>query len=576
LGKIVKYEQCCPDTADCGSSNGMQVYEEGDGFCFVCNNFFTPEQVETRPRSAKGISIKKSPSLTKPKTYEPEEQEGFKKQASLDDISTYPIRGFRERCISKEVTEFFGVRCSYDTAGEIDTHYYPYGEGYNIRGVIDKSFRRQGTFTKLFGQDKFQAGGKRVIITEGEPDAMSVAYASSKKYNKKIYPVVTMGSASNLKMLIEQRDWLRSFDEIVIWFDGDEPGQDAAAKAVKILGLDKCKVAKSDLKDANQILVEKGWEKVLLPVFDAARVIPAGIIGKEALREQLIAYNEMTSLPYPPCMAGVNKKLKGKRLGEITLLISGTGSGKSTLQREDMLYTLEQTPPDVKIGIVSLEESPAETARKLSGMHLMRNPAEEDISMKEILEGFDAVFDSDRILLMDHQGSINDTSIIDKLEYMCLMGCQYIYIDHITILVSEGIEKLTGNEAQDKIMNELLKLVKRYPVWIGLISHLRKTQSGTESFEEGRLPSIDDIRGSGSIKQISFDIIAFARNMTAETEDEKNLIHMSVLKARTTGKTGRVVGARYDHVTGRMVAAGDPDGPIPTAAPPKEEQFHKI
>ena len=73
-----------------------------------------------------------------------------------------------------------------------------------------------------------------------------------------------------------------------------------------------------------------------------------------------------------------------------------------------------------------------------------------------------------------------------------------------------------GNEAIDKVMSDLLKVVKRHNVWLGLISHLRKSHG--KSFEEGNLASIDDIKGSGSIKQISFDIIAFARNLIAEDE----------------------------------------------------------
>ena len=134
------------------------------------------------------------------------------------------------------------------------------------------------------------------------------------------------------------------------------------------------------------------------------------------------------------------------------------------------------------------------------------------------------------------------------------MGCEYIFVDHITILVSEGADGLTGNEAQDKVMNDLLRLVKKFPVFIGLVSHLRKAQSGKKSFEEGRLPSIDDIRGSGSIKQISFDIIAFARNLMAEQEAQRNTIMMAILKSRHTGLTGVVKGACYSNETGRLTA----------------------
>jgi twinkle protein len=105
-------------------------------------------------------------------------------------------------------------------------------------------------------------------------------------------------------------------------------------------------------------------------------------------------------------------------------------------------------------------------------------------------------------------------------------------------------------------MSDLLKIVKRHNIWLGLISHLRKAQGGTKSFEEGKLASIDDIKGSGSIKQISFDIISFARNLIAEDETERNIIKFRVLKSRFTGLTGNAGSALYDRSTGRLNSTG--------------------
>jgi twinkle protein len=166
--------------------------------------------------------------------------------------------------------------------------------------------------------------------------------------------------------------------------------------------------------------------------------------------------------------------------------------------------------------------------------------------------GFDEVFGDDRFLVLDHQGSIKDDSIMDKLEYMALSGCKYIMIDHITILVSEGTDGLTGNEAIDKVMNDLLRFVKRHNVWIGLVSHLRKTNNSGKAFEDGKMPNLDDIKGSGSIKQISFDIIAFARNLQHSDDVKRNTVEIAILKCRYTGLTGPANDAYYNYDTGRF------------------------
>lgn len=524
MGKIVTRNQPC---LKCKSSDARQIYEDGSSFCFSCSTPFKSDDTEEEIK------------IDKPD-----------RAAKLAEIDAYPTRGFKDRQITKDVCEFFGVKVSYDSDGQIDTHYYPYPHGYKVRR-LPKDFSFIGSSGGLFGQDKFNGAGKRLIITEGEIDALSVAQAHLDKYQK-IYPVVSVPSASGTKELLNSRDWIRSFEEVVLWFDNDTAGEEALAKALRVVGIDKAKIAKSPsgAKDASDVLVKFGWQRLMQVTWDAARWSPANIITKEKLWEELSNRNSVPSVPYPDCLRGLNVKLKGMRAGEIALLISGTGSGKSTITREIGLHVLESTTD--KLGVISLEESPGETALKYSGMALNRNPAHEEIPIEELKVGFDKVFGEDRVVLLDHQGSIKDSSIVDQLEYMCLVGCKYLIIDHITILVSEGADGLQGNEAIDKIMNDLLRLVKRHNVWVCLVSHLRKTQVTGKSFEEGRMPSIDDIRGSGSIKQVSFDIIAFARNMTAEDEAERNAIKMSVLKARTTGLTGPVAGAYYVHKTGRL------------------------
>jgi twinkle protein len=534
MGNIISKNNPCLDLM-CGSHDARQIYEDGTSYCFSCKKFFPKDPSVNVPKERAPVKIKEDYS---------------------QEYSTLAFTDLRDRKISKKVCEFFGVKVEFEEDGSIGKHIYKYtDEAYKIR-ELPKKFYWKGASgsTMLFGKELFNPG-KRLIITEGEIDALSVAQASLDKYSK-IYPVVSIPSASQTKALLENREWIRQFDDVVLFLDNDKAGSEATEEAIKIIGVDKVRLVNIQEKDANDLLKEKGSYAVLQAIFDAAKYVPSGIVTKEQLWESLIVYNNIPSIPYPPCLEGINSKLKGKRHGEITLFISGTGAGKSTMLREDMIHTLSITPATEKLGIISLEESPPETARKISGMILNKNPANEEIQLDELKKGFDVFFGDDRIILLDHSDiKIND-KLIDKLEYMCLSGCKYIYIDHITILVSEGAEGLTGNEAIDKVMNDLLRLVKKYQVWVGLVSHLRKTPNFGTSFEEGKLPSLDDIRGSGSIKQISFDVIAFSRNMTANEDEERNKIKIRVLKARHTGLTGDVTGAVYNHKTGRL-AMGD-------------------
>ena len=118
MGKIVKFNQPCPNPT-CGSSNGAQIYEEGTGFCFVCKTFLKAEDFNGE---------------FKPK---PEGKKHESKE-TVESIGTYPIRGFDDRKLPLWVCEFFKVHCSYGSDGKVDHHYYPYGDGYNVRFVPNK------------------------------------------------------------------------------------------------------------------------------------------------------------------------------------------------------------------------------------------------------------------------------------------------------------------------------------------------------------------------------------------------------------------------------------------------------
>jgi twinkle protein len=548
MAKIVKAHTGCKA---CGSSDALCEYEGGSTYCFSCKKY--------SPSVTDLLSGKNNSEFKPPEEDVSRYGRGDKLFTLIEQSDSGPIKS---RKISQEVTSFFGVRISYDENRNDIKHAYPYevdrygvAQAYKIRGVVDKRFSSIGKIKGFCGQHLFPAGGKRLVITEGEIDMLSVAQASLEKYGK-IYPVISVRSATTIADdMLANRDWIRSFDEVIYCKDNDARGEESAAHVSRIVGVDKVKIATfGKYKDPNEVLVKEGFKEVLNRIWDAQHIVPAGIITKEDLWTALCSYNDIESVPYPSCVEGLNDKLKGLREGEIDLFISGTGAGKSTLFRE-LVLNLRARVPTSKIGIISLEEAPAETARRLSGMQLCLNTAQIDVPIETLKEGFDQVFGDDNILLLDHQGSAGDSMLLDLIEYMALMGCKYIFLDHITLAVSEGIDNLTGNEAVDSLMSSLLKLVKRHGFWLGIISHLRKSPSMGKSFEEGVMPNLDSIKGSGSIKQISFGVIAFSRDQGNPDPIIRSTINFSVLKNRYTGLTGPIPPAFYNINTGRLQAA---------------------
>jgi twinkle protein len=518
----------------CGSSDAVALWSNGRGKCFACNKPAFLDQYDDTVVSK----------------FNPNTQREYDMSGdSLQDISNYDSAGVRERGLTKTACDEYDMKVSYDSNGTVNAHYYPYTVKGKIvaykKRTLPKEFRVVGDLKnaklELFGQSKFQPGGFKVIITEGELDAIAVQQAMLNKY-KKVYPVVSLPSSSNMKILVANRDWLRSFKEVILMFDQDDAGEKAVAEAAKIIGWDKTKVASLSSNDPCDALIANPSE-IISSVFSARSYTPAAIVRGEAIWEAYVERKSVESVPYPKCLEGLNDKLDGMRKGEIVLFTSGTGSGKSTMIKEIILELEDNT--DESIGLVSLEESIGDSAEKFIKMFTPANP-----TVEQERKAFERVFGNERLILLDHNGAVSDSSLIDQIENLCLLGCQYIILDHITIAVSEGADGKTGNEAIDSVMSDLLKIVKKHNVWLGLISHLRKSQG--RSFEEGHLSSIDDIKGSGSIKQISFDIITFSRNLVAEDEDERNTIKLRVLKSRFTGRTGDCGSAYYDTRTNRL------------------------
>ncbi|MAJ22741.1 MAG: hypothetical protein CBC24_02660 [Candidatus Pelagibacter sp. TMED64] len=525
---FIKHTSC----ESCGSSDANAVYSDGSAYCFSCRKNTAP--------GTQDIEI---------------EFNVIQSQLTLDQIEQLPIDTFRG--ISKKVLYNAGVKIEYDDKRNITSHYYPITinkkvKAYKKRIVVTKDFRVIGKaeVPELFNQVN---SGKRknLVITEGEVDCLSILEMLTKA--KAQFDVVSIvnGAQSARRNIASNLDFVNKYEKVFIAFDNDEHGIEAAKDVAHIIKPGKAHIVNSIHKDANEALSKGLIDEYLQDVWGAKVYKPDAFITGEKIWQAFKERSEIKSIAYPNCLKGLNDKLFGMRLGEITLFTSGTGSGKSTVVKETILNLLDKTKD--KIGLISLEESIGDTATKLIGMSIEKNirmPG--DVTDEEARKGYEKVFGDERLILLDHQGSVADSSLLDRIEYLAALGCNYLILDHITIAVSEGVDGATGNEAIDKVMSSLLKIVKRYNIHLTLISHLRKSSGEGKSFEEGIMPNLDSIKGSGSIKQISFDIIGFARNMMAVEKRDRNIVKFAVLKSRFSGDTGMCGQAIYNVDTGRL------------------------
>lgn len=555
MGVIVERHLPCTDTKDCGSSDAMNVYEDGSTFCFSCSKR-TSGYVK-RDRDVFNHIDSEGNELAKGEEYDGKPLTSAVTQ-DISSVDSYPTRGFSERAVKKSIAAHFGVKVAQTASKEITAHFYPYSDqgsseiyGYKVRRM-PKDFSFLGKLKGLFGANKVNMSDTRVlVITEGEMDAMSVAQAWFDKYDK-IYPVVSVSSASGTKELLRHREWIRKFDKVVLWFDNDEPGREAVSAAARIIGYDKTFDVVSTFKDASECLTTSPSSGTLLnQIYSAKQFSPVGIVSSGNTWDSYKKASGEDYVPYPEFMKDLNSKNYGRKLGSITMVTSGTGMGKTSWIKEDQYHLLRTRPAEERIGVLSLEESIAEAVGGIMALEANKRIQLPDVAMTDAEERsyWEATMADDRFMFLDHQGSMNDSSLIDKMEYMCLAGCKYLYLDHVTIAVGGEADV---NTAIDNLMSDLLKLAKRYNIWVGVISHLRKTGNNQKSFEEGAVPSEDDLKGSGALKQVPMQIFAISRNKMEKDETKRNTSFFWVLKDRFTGRTGFVGAFIFDYITGRL------------------------
>ena len=472
-------------------------------------------------------------------------------------IHDLEFRGLTSRKLNQTTLEKFkyGVNGGRQVANYYDDKRTLVAQ--KVRGR-DKTFCWTGEPKKaqLFGQQLWNPGGKQLVITEGEIDALSAAQALSPQCS---WPVVSIpdGAQSAAKAIQKNLTFVESFDTIILAFDDDEPGKKAALECAQILRPGSVKIAQypEGCKDSSDCLkqdVDLGaWLR-----FKSVEYRPDGIVQGKDLWDALVTFREGgTDRGYAVPWPELQEKIRGIRKKEVTTLTAGTGTGKSTFAHELGYYLM--TEFGLKIGIAALEES-----KEIAGLRYMSLECNrrlqldpEAVSFEEYQAAFEKTTGSGQLVLYDHFGSLESDALMEKLRYMAVgEECDFIILDHISIAVS-GLEIDNERKALDVLMTNLRQLCENTGVGVIDICHLTKVAGGRAAHEDGGRISIRDLRGSGGIAQISDTIIAFERDQ----QDEDCPTQVRVLKCRWTGHTGPADQLKYNLETGRYTIYEDPD-----------------
>lgn len=498
---------------NCESSDACSEWTDGSTYCFSCGTYGSGK-----------------------------ESHKVEVSENLLDVSYQELS---KRRLDKQTCSLWGYGTTQYGMKDCQVAQYRSQDGRIVAQKLrfaDKTFSWLGSKASalpLFGQHLWAPNpNKKLVITEGELDALSVSKAQQNKW-----PVVSVpdGASSAKKAVLASLKYVSGFKEVVIMFDQDEPGQKAALEVAMILPPGKAKIASLPLKDASELLQANRGADIIKAIFEAVPYRPDSILTGDDLLEQLFKEMPPSADYFTVCL---NQRLLGLRKKELTMICAGSGVGKTTFCQEQSYDLLRQ---GYRVGFVYLEQSVQITLLNLLSIPLNRRlKLLDEMPREEVLKELKKI--QDRICVYNHFGTKDPDKLIQELRYMIQAeGCDFIVFDHISIVIS-GMETDNERRSIDYMMTNLRTLVEETGAGIIVVSHLKRP-SGGRSFSTGLMPTMADLRGSAGLEQMSDIIIGLGRNVDEGTDD----VQVAVLKDRWQGNTGYAGQLVFDKQTGRLV-----------------------
>ena len=514
------HKEPCPA---CGSRDNLGRYSDGHGHCFGCGYYDAPDGT-TQPKQERRVSDKEL-------------------------IPAGPTEPLVKRKITSETCAKWGYSLGKFKGKNVQIAAYRDEAGKVVAQKLrfaNKDFLALGNLKEampLYGQWLWRDGGKMVVVTEGEIDALTVSQLQNNKW-----PVVSVpnGAQGAAKAVARALEWLCNFDTVVFMFDNDDPGREAAEECARILPPGRAKIASLPLKDPNDMLVKGRGAEVIDAIWGAKAYRPDGIVTFGDIADEVLKPTEM-GLPW--FSDTLTNLTYGRRFGEVYCFGAGTGIGKTDFFAQQIEYdvvTLGQP-----VGLFLFEQQPRESAVRIAGKHAGRlfHIPNAGWEQAELVAATNKLRDLP-IYMYDHFGATEWDKVRESIRFLYhAHNVRIFYVDHLTALAAGDDDD--ERVALERIMSEIGGLVKELDIMIHLISHLA-TPDGTPHEEGGRV-MIRHFKGARAIGFWCHFMFGLERDQQSEDPEERATTTFRVLKDRYTGRaTGETFFFGYDRDTGRL------------------------
>jgi twinkle protein len=375
------------------------------------------------------------------------------------------------------------------------------------RSFPEKDFTQEaGGAHDFFGIDQVEKG-KPLIIVEGEIDCLTLMEAG-------IGNVVSVPSGAPIKVadgkvsatedkkfayVWNARDIIDAAPYVILATDQDTAGQALAEELARRIGKEKCRVAKFDKKDLNEVFLDddptRTGEEAIKEILDSAVAYPiAGLSDASTYQDRLNdLFAKGTGKGFSTGYSSVDS-VYTVAPAQLTVVTGYPSSGKSNFVDQVMVNLARGA--DWKFAICSFENQPE--------IHISR--LMEIYTKKRFFDGKDRMTDADKerafkfvndhFLFIDTNGEEPSTleSILDRARVAVKrMGVRGLVIDPYNYIELDKSNS-TETEAISNMLTKVQKFCKAHDVHTWFIAHPSKiNRSGVEQ------PRPDGMSISGSM-----------------------------------------------------------------------------
>ena len=428
-----------------------------------------------------------------------------------------------KRNISKNTIDYVGVKENnncvvFEYRNELGEHLAnKYRKTKKSEGP--KMWFEKGTnVNTLFNMDKINIS-EPLLITEGEFDCLSAIESGFKNAVS-----IPSGVNGTNEWITSNWTFIEQFEEVIIWFDNDEPGIKGAREVFNRLPNASVKIVRCEVaNDINELLHKYGKLAVLKQIEKASTPTLEGVATLDMIEDFDVHEAETlkTGIDY------IDDKLVGMVFGSLNVLSGRNGSGKSTILNQiyiaeaihqgykTFLFSGELIGGNVKYWLLQTlanEEQFAEYTAKDGHKYKKVTIQSKEKIVNDMKDRF-FLYDSDDYRI---------EAIIEKMTILAKRyGVRVFVIDNLMTVESSLKDKY---EAETDIVKKLKNFAKKYNALIHLVAHPRKSMN--DEIEK------DDVAGSANITNLADYVTTISRAKDDVVEYDAIL---KILKNRHTG-----------------------------------------